>query len=542
MTTTWLSTVESTTRLNEGWAWSHPLESSYARARRRLIANPAVGLKAIKLDPRNLPSTASESDLEHLLPFALGCTAPRQCPDCARHLFHPALYQLPSVYRCPVHDRAFSHICPSCGLSWLRSLKVVKPLCSHCGKPPWEQLGKVQLRRAAYRKLLWLNRWVTTCLRKRGVGSVPTLHDLRAIMGWVGDSEGSRFQAPHPAHRFFLAFACAEEGRRHRKRLAALNVVTVDQPLHCRRTQLTPWMAPENQLGAPRRVATLGLQPLSSGSKGRIALALRRLIRWQRTVLDSPHTLIWRDSRRLRPEQYPSEGQYCPLCLAFGLWCQAITLKYANPASAATPGCSELCRVTAYEAFPLTPEGVYLQGDTEQIYRPSAAFERWLFLRSTDLLFVELVHLVLWFREQLMQRQVRFTTTTYPANLKFVVPALGSQLLACSVRETELTASYLYSSPLQEFTLDADTKALAQQCARLPRVNAPTVWSLPPSDRRGIAELETLVSRAAPAFHRVAMTDVWHPHLWATAGCLSDLAINPRVLEGTATHSRIRRA
>lgn len=46
---------------------------------------------------------------------ALDRPAPvRQCPECARHGYHTAAFQLPSIIECPWHDQRLIEACPSC--------------------------------------------------------------------------------------------------------------------------------------------------------------------------------------------------------------------------------------------------------------------------------------------------------------------------------------------------------------------------------------------------------------------------------------------
>lgn len=70
----------------------------------------------------------------------------RFCPECLRHGYHTAVFQMPSLIRCPVHRNRLVEVCPKCrsatppfGLS-MELLRVDPFRCAHCDAP-WSGTG-----------------------------------------------------------------------------------------------------------------------------------------------------------------------------------------------------------------------------------------------------------------------------------------------------------------------------------------------------------------------------------------------------------------
>lgn len=470
-------------RLNEGKAWRHPLESGYARARRRLIANPALSrahFNAAFAPPGDLEG------LDRLSPYVRQVPAIRQCPDCARHLFHPTVYQVESLPLCPIHHRPFTLSCPDCHQRWDRVFTAKAPACATCGRPDRPALARTQLPARVYRELGWLDGWLARCQRQRHAGHHPTLYDVRALIARVGDIESPPFRTPTLSHPFYAAFEAQKRHGRDTARLRRLGVQTLAASLRMRQTTLTPWLP---QVDLPRPLETwdgpLGQAPDPSPRQlAGLALALRRLLRWQGRLTGRPHRWIWWDLRALRPEQVRAPGLPCVLCLAFSYWCHAVTWKYSQPSDAGTPGEHELCRFTAHTRFPLTPEGVYRVTPDQQRWRPSPDFERWLYLRATDYLFLECVQFALWVQHCAAASEVHFQQTAYRQRYRFQPPPAATQLLDLELQGGTLKATYWYTSPLQELVLPAPARRGIDRCAAVLRYPCRALWSVGAAPRQ----------------------------------------------------------
>ncbi|KRA50243.1 hypothetical protein [Pseudoxanthomonas sp. Root630] len=63
----------------------------------------------------------------------------RQCPQCAAHGYHCALFQLPSITHCPWHRQPLEHTCPRCNASYHARFDDKARLCvCTCGYDPFD--------------------------------------------------------------------------------------------------------------------------------------------------------------------------------------------------------------------------------------------------------------------------------------------------------------------------------------------------------------------------------------------------------------------
>ncbi len=134
-----------------GRVFSRPFESPYNQYRRYLIANPGLTQQrrdaALKLAFPNL-----RTRIERVLALEPRNTSwpqlrtqhsgyQRQCPYCAREIFHTTFYNYKWLTLCPIHNSQFSHRCPECGEVWPSLRELSARLCHCCGCPP---LSKIQ--------------------------------------------------------------------------------------------------------------------------------------------------------------------------------------------------------------------------------------------------------------------------------------------------------------------------------------------------------------------------------------------------------------
>lgn len=513
-------THEPTSEFNSGRWLAHPIESSYGRARRLMVANPVAGLPAINRRFSAWGPNLIPEGLEARLPRnGIACRQPRQCAECARHLFHPTIYQVPGLRRCPIHHQAFTSRCPQCGQPWQRPLRERWPRCERCGIPSWRDLATLSLPQRAYRHLGWLERWTRQTVLARDVHPRVELIDLRALTDWVGTMERPRFESPTLSHPFYLAFEAAKSGRDRMARLAKLEVITVATPSRRRTTELRPWTPEVGRTPIHRKDPNASIP---ANSRSLIQLAIRRLLRWQAKTLRHPHALTWRDYSRLRPDEYLEDGHLCPVCWAFSLWLPALLLKFAHPVTQPLKGAAtthETCRYTGYDHFPLTPEAVAVKQPGEQWYRPSTSFERWLYLRSCDYLFVELLFLANWLRQRLRYKPTHYSLTIYHSSHRFTVPALASQLLDLEPRANyrHLAATYLYASPLDELSHSNEVNVENVHCVSQRDADAPLIWQLPEgTSRLGADDISHLFDELVPRFKALSNGYSWASDSWCS--------------------------
>lgn len=481
--------------VNRGHVLTHPLQSSYASLRRFVVANPILSLSKCKsLYIRTLCYCDADS-LETLLPtrpFSLEGDV-KQCVLCAQQLFHPALYGLPALKLCPVHHLPLTERCPDCGQYWNRALLIRKPECQTCGVPSWETLGRIRQKKRIYKQLQWVNDWLVSCRSANESHCRPTLIDVYQQMRPSSGIERPILKRPELCDPYYPAFESGKLGGVPNRRLERLHIATFARPLRTWTTRLEFW-SPYERPYVDYDQETVHTQTAPSWLlETLLGLALRRILRWQTNLVGPQHRLTWYDLRALRPEQVRNGTPPCILCMAFSFWCNAVTLKLIEPEFAGQPGELELCRFVHYPRYPSLPQGVYVEATDRRLYRPSTSFERWLFLRSSDIAFSEFVKLSSWIYERTAFEEVQFRQTGYSEKHRFPYCTDPSELLEVTQQQDSLQAQFLNQSPLTSAHLSDAEIGKVLLCPTAVSCDCERIWSVDPAPkllgRRQIREL-----------------------------------------------------
>jgi len=145
--------------LNLGRIFAQPYESDYAIVRRCLVANPGIPLSLITVNLRKVADQEGsglmrrlrglqkeivdmESRTDHIESVTRRRTYERQCPQCARQLYHSDLYILPWLMRCPIHHCELVTDCPECQLPWPNEKEMTSRTCNVCGLLSVNHLNK----------------------------------------------------------------------------------------------------------------------------------------------------------------------------------------------------------------------------------------------------------------------------------------------------------------------------------------------------------------------------------------------------------------
>ncbi|MCK0152479.1 DUF2384 domain-containing protein [Alcanivorax sp. S6407] len=133
--------------LNTGSYFRHPEESAYATIRRALVHNSGVPLARFKkvansMTPLNIYSWLVDKQNMGTSLFPFSDEAPRQCPICAKSLFHTEYYSLPWLTRCPIHNIPFEEKCPDCGKYWPNIKSLPRNPCPTCGIPSIDDMDE----------------------------------------------------------------------------------------------------------------------------------------------------------------------------------------------------------------------------------------------------------------------------------------------------------------------------------------------------------------------------------------------------------------
>ena len=146
-----VSNEYATPPINVGSRYAKPYESHYAMIRRCLATNPGRSLATVDAQLRSLvPELGSLKDRlsyiqnmptgEWATVYPLDRSYSRQCPVCARHLYHTDLFKLPWLSHCPIHHCALTEICPTCQRPWPSLQDLSDRNCPTCGRPSFSAL------------------------------------------------------------------------------------------------------------------------------------------------------------------------------------------------------------------------------------------------------------------------------------------------------------------------------------------------------------------------------------------------------------------
>lgn len=135
-------------RLNLGLSFHRPYESQYATMRRFICANSAtpwsvlcqqvavkmgmetLSAKDVLVAVVKLNAQAGASPVANLLPD----TPHKYCPQCAVHLYHSPIFDLPWLNTCPIHQVPLVSRCHCCKRVLPRADRVGRRDCECCGK------------------------------------------------------------------------------------------------------------------------------------------------------------------------------------------------------------------------------------------------------------------------------------------------------------------------------------------------------------------------------------------------------------------------
>ena len=138
--------------LNMGHYFSRPYESDYSIVRRFLVVNPKISLNEARyvlltqnpehrylvdcLRAQRLPVKEDVYDIN----FHKIKTYLRQCPECAKALYHSDVYALPWLTKCPIHDCELTEECPICHMPWPSIKEIEHRDCAVCGRPELDEI------------------------------------------------------------------------------------------------------------------------------------------------------------------------------------------------------------------------------------------------------------------------------------------------------------------------------------------------------------------------------------------------------------------
>ena len=328
--------------LNLGSAFAQPYESAYAMFRRCLIANPGIPLTAIKLQlrrecpyyTRNIERLYNKqlyvAFVDYDKTFNRWRDYGRQCPKCARLLYHTDLYALPWLSRCPLHHCVLSRTCPVCQQPWPRLQELPTRLCPGCGIFTLAELDKsiiTQISHQRYDIIGELYAFIRSDKKPFLSASEKDRLDRYSQTWWKTPTLTSTHYPTYHIHR---------DPRISAKTFQRVNIEVRDLRYKVARLQRTdphehvPWY----RQYLPEVLITPISEQMDQVMPPRLEynfLVMQRVVTWIARQTGHKHTIHVDNYRFFRINDLIKGPNPCPFCLAFSLWIfHAIAVNYSE--------------------------------------------------------------------------------------------------------------------------------------------------------------------------------------------------------------------
>lgn len=380
-------------QLNRGGSFAQPYESSYARLRRYLTANPGVALQSVQAYARRdvgavsgrmwraqVPATGFVSEHD-LVRFTLTLPCERHCARCAAHLYHTDLFRMPWLEACPIHHEAFTERCPVCAQPWPTIAEMAHRDCPGCARMPWLALSATRtpldLRPIAdlYRFIAIETGYVILNGRR---GQTASHYTDR----WWHEVE---VDAPE-----FPAFQARRYPLFSRRYLESLHV-RLDRAIRVRRCRIhAPAQPPEPKsrlLRADKRLPDQS-QPVPARCQDEYQV-MRAILAWIERQ-SSPHQPHIIDYRYAKPWQFTLGPEACPYCLALSLWYFHVTARHFDAYYGAHLNQYPFANAYGFDGFFEVSEP-YLHAGHDEVYYADRSFTAWFYRRGLELLYLGIV-------------------------------------------------------------------------------------------------------------------------------------------------------
>lgn len=442
--------------VNLGLHFARPYESQYAMVRRCLIANPGISLSKINAALKNeenrsrtiverLRDKQLTDSTDHSIK-GLSDTYRRQCPECARRLFHTDAYALPWLTRCPIHHCEFTSICPQCQQSWPGLKELSTRDCAVCGCKPLKELHEDAL----------------TCPENLNIVPIQDIYDFMQPVDSVLEPHLYTYNYFDYLPEFFSLPGCRRADctselftacqsychpEFNKKKLKSLNISTV-----------------------ALRHKTSSLYQCVDGEKNTKHKALyynarykwnyrvmKRIIRWICSRTAGKHKLHLYDYSTISLRWMTQEPLPCPYCLALSIWFLYMMKSLYAPLSNCQRPLKSFLTESNYKYFYPVGEPCILIKNNGFVYSDKR-FSGWYYRRCLEIAFIDIMSYV----DDLLYRLKRIKyepklMTPYSGRgtrvIKLYRPYLPQKYdkYALNIFNDKMVFFYKYENPLEDY-------------------------------------------------------------------------------------------
>jgi hypothetical protein len=378
--------------LNLGLVFSRPYESDYSILRRFLVANPGIPLSTLKAVLR-LQNDGQSSFVERIKALQPASPYPqpdischghaRQCPECAKRLYHTDIYNIEWLTRCPIHQCMFTSTCPVCGLRWPDEQEMAKSDCPGCSRVRIKELiyaDCVEFHHGIYRTIGDIYDFVSYKMEDE-------LH--------LSSTEGSSiwWREIGIGHQLFPACQVLRHPRYSRAIIKKLNIVFT--PVRHSSFPLTYYKGALTRDGANyrrkrHRCEAEDLCPRTLKADFVVMFDIIKKIASRTNKKHRPYLSCYRHIRLVDLVNSPDP---CLYCLALSLWFfNVASKKYGDAYHIDThdyPFCEDIgiYGIHSISEFDLL-------SDDEESYKINGSFLRWSYQRSLEWCFLDILRFV----------------------------------------------------------------------------------------------------------------------------------------------------
>jgi len=395
--------------INQGMFFARPGESKYAQLRRCLVANPGIPLSAIEYNLRqSCPRYSSTtdrlkdlgvnnyqfSDFQEIYQYI---NYRRQCPQCAKLLYHSSIYILPWITHCPIHKCPLTTICLKCNRPWPSTNEIAKRDCPDCGIFALDKISQPILS-----EMHQLNTDPILDVFHLLKDTDYIFAKLNSEYDEILNIEFDWWQNVPLLSEYFPSFQSRIKSKSFREKLNKANLVS--HKIDCKITNLTPVTKAKEksennwQNGIEQNILTDSLCHFKIEYT-----VTRRIISWASKHSAAGHKLTITSYRYLGLKELIDAPLFCPYCMAFSLWFFNVAAKHYRRSISDRVNDYPFLIQSQYDFFlnVCNPVISIRHKNDCMKYIPEKQFSEWFYQRGLETSFIDIVGFLLYMREQI---------------------------------------------------------------------------------------------------------------------------------------------
>lgn len=365
----------------------------------------------------------------------------RQCPQCARNLYHTDIYHFAWLKRCPIHHCLFATKCPDCKQPWPNKVELATRDCPSCGCTVLKKLNNefnLEKTDGTYQPVADIYNFI----KYRDDNDVSLTVPHVWIGNWKWWDNITISDALFPSYQV----------RRHPeftiKKLKSLHIEIL--PVHQKTTELVfLGRGQPNDRYAPRRnLFCLDLKNASQSALRSDFHVMKRILSWIRKQTNKNHQIHISSYRHLALKDLLKGPLPCQFCMALSLWFfYYASIKYGKNYIIDTND-YPFCRECGYINFYDVSENNTINYQWKSHYKIEGAFSIWHYRRGLEVSFIDIFRFT----------QHLFRERSHCNKLYFSIRKFTDQSCMIDIKHNKLHYYYEHEYLLNELRISRVTK------------------------------------------------------------------------------------